>query len=77
MGDVGACVVGVVRQQGFGRDVLEQRFDELGVMVLAWAQDKAKRVAKRVTERVDFGVGPTSGNADGLWTTFFWAPAEA
>ena len=74
--DQGIAVVAFVGEEGFGRDLVEQRFGLGDVGGLTRRQRQRNRVAERIDNSVDLGRQPAARSADGLiFAVFFWAPA--
>ena len=75
--DDGIAVIGFVGQQLLARQVLDQS-NQLGrIGFVARCQFEAQRVAQGVAHCMDFGVQPTSRDANRLRSLFFCAPALA
>jgi hypothetical protein len=69
-------IKGLVGQQSVGCHFWQQRVGALQIMGLAWRQQKAQRLAKRIDQRVNLGAQPAFAAPDRfVFARFFWAPA--
>jgi hypothetical protein len=69
-------IEGLIRQQGFGLHVRQQRIGSFQIMGLARSQEKRGGIAQCVDHGMDFGAQSAFAAPDRLvLAAFFWAPA--
>ena len=69
-------IEGLVRQQGIGLHLRQQRVSAFQIVGLPCGQQERQRIAKRIDHGMDFGAQPAFAAPDRLvFAVFFWAPA--
>jgi hypothetical protein len=69
-------IEGLVRQQGIGLHLRQQRVSAFQIVGLTCGQQERQRIAKRIDHGMDFGAQPAFAAPDRLvFAVFFWAPA--
>lgn len=74
--DKGIRIVTLVRDDKFGRLILDQRFRPLDVGDLHCRENHAQGIAQGIDRHVQLGRQPAPRATDFLKAGFFWAPAE-